>query len=158
MLLASPDPLFEEFKMPPPVRKDPFPAANFRIEIDGLTAAAFLECSGLESETEVIDYRLGTDPGPAHKIPGVRKFTNIVLKRGITTDRQLWDWYKSVLDGAVARRNFSIVLMDEKGQDVLRWNVHDGWPAKYTGPVLNAASCDVAIETLEIAHEGFELA
>ena len=144
--------------MPPPARNDPFTAFRFRVEIDGLTASAFSECYGLVSETEVIEYRSGSDRGSTRKLPGLRKFTNIVLKRGITADRQLWDWYKSVLDGAPKRRNGAIVLLDDAGQDILRWNFREGWPVKYEGPSLNASSSDVAIETIEIAHERLELA
>jgi phage tail-like protein len=144
--------------MPPPVRKDPFTAQHFRIEIDGVTAAGFVSCSGLVAETEVIDYRLGNDKTPMRKLPGLHKFTNITLKRGYTADRQLWDWYKGVLDGSVQRRSIAIVLMDDAGTDLLRWVVHNAWPTKYEGPTLNASSNDVAMETIELAHEGFELA
>lgn len=143
--------------MAPPARNDPYTAQHFRVEIDGLTAAGFVQCSGLVAETEVIDYRLGNDKAPVRKLPGVHKFSNVTLKRGITKDRQLWDWYKSVSDGAVRRRSVAIVLMDDAGNDVVRWIVHNAWPAKYEGPTLNGCANDVAIETLELAHEGLEL-
>ena len=143
--------------MPPPPRNDPYTRQHFRVEIDGLTVGAFSECSGLIAETSVIEYGTGSAPGSPHKLPGMHKFTNITLKRGITKDRQLWDWYKSVLNGAPQRKNGSIILLNEAGQEVLRWNFHQGWPAKYEGPSLNASSNDVAIETIEIAHEGLEL-
>jgi len=144
--------------MPPPARKDPFTAQHFRIEINGLTAAGFVSCTGLAAETEVIDYRLGNDKTPMRKLPGLHKFTNVTLKRGYTADRQLWDWYKGVLDGSVQRRSISIVLTDDAGIDLLRWNVHNAWPMKYEGPALNASSNDIAMETIELAHEGFEFA
>ena len=80
------------------------------------------------------------------------------MKRGYTADRQLWDWYKGILDGTVHRRSIAIVLMDDAGTDVLRWVVHNAWPMKYEGPTLNAGSNDIAMETIELAHEGFELA
>ena len=144
--------------MPPPARKDPFSAQHFRVEISGLTAAGFVSCSGLAAETEVIDYRLGNDKAPMRKLPGIHKFANVTLKRGYTADRQLWDWYKGVLDGSVQRRSISIVLMDDAGTDLLRWNVHNAWPTKYEGPTLNASGNDIAMETIELAHEGFELA
>jgi phage tail-like protein len=144
--------------MPPPSRNDPYSALNFRVEIDGITIAAFSECSGLVCETDVIEYRTGGESGSARKLPGLRKFANIVLKRGITTDRQLWNWYKTVLDGNVQRKAGSVVLLDESGQEVLRWNFRQGWPRKYEGPTLNAQTSEVAIETLEITHEGLELA
>jgi phage tail-like protein len=144
--------------MPPAPGNDPFPAQHFRIEINGLTASSFVSCSGLAAETEVLDYHLGNDKGATRKLPGLHKFGNLTLKRGYTADRQLWDWYKGVLDGAPQRRNLSIILTDETGVDLLRWNVHNAWPAKYEGPTLNASGNEVAMETIELAHEGFELA
>jgi phage tail-like protein len=144
--------------MPKPQRNDPYSAMNFLVELDGISVAAFRECSGLISELTVIEYRNGSDRGSPRKLPGMQKFTNITLKRGITKDRQLWDWHKTALDGSVQRKNGSIVLLDESGQEVLRWNFRQGWVSKYETPTLNASSNEVAIETLEIAHEGFELA
>jgi phage tail-like protein len=144
--------------MPPPTRVDPFSVLNFRLEIEGMKATAFSECTGLSSNVEIIEYRSGGEIGPSRKLPGIRKFANLTLKRGITKDRELWDWYKTVLDGAVKRRNGSIVLMDEAGNEVLRWNFRQGWPCKIEGPTLKASSSEVAIESIEIAHEGLELA
>jgi phage tail-like protein len=144
--------------MAPPKRADPYSVLHFRLEIDGIKAAAFSECSGLTSDVDVVEYRTGGETGSPRKLPGLRKYANIVLKRGITKDRELWDWYKTVLDGNVQRKAGSIVLMDDAGKDVLRWNFREGWPRKYEGPALNALSSEIAIETLEIAHEGFELA
>jgi phage tail-like protein len=144
--------------MAKPQRNDPYSAMNFLVELDGISVAAFRECSGLISELTVIEYRNGSDRGSPRKLPGMQKFTNITLKRGITKDRQLWDWHKTALDGSVQRKNGSIMLLDESGQEVLRWNFRQGWVSKYEAPTLNASSNEVAIETLEIAHEGFELA
>ena len=137
-------------------RHDPYKAFSFRVEIDGLTAASFSEVSGLESEVEVIDYREGGEPARVRKLPGLRRYTNIVLKRGLTQDTELWNWYKQVLDGDVHRRNGSVILLDEQGHEQVRWNFVDSWPCKYVGPTLNAKSSEVAIETLELAHEGIE--
>jgi phage tail-like protein len=137
-------------------RHDPYKAFNFRVEIEGITAA-FSEVSGLESEVEVIDYREGGEPTHVRKLPGLRKYGNIVLKRGLTQDAQLWNWHKQVLDGNVQRRNGSVILLDDQGNERIRWHFHDSWPCKYVGPTLNAKSNDVAIETLELAHEGIEL-
>jgi phage tail-like protein len=136
-------------------RHDPYKVFKFRVEIDGLIVAAFSEVSGLESETTVVEYRTGADH-VMRKLPGLTKYPNIVLKRGITDDMELWNWRKRIVDGNPDRRNGSIVLQDDQGQDKVRWNFYDGWPCKYDGPNLNAKSNDVAIETLELAHEGLE--
>jgi phage tail-like protein len=139
-------------------RNDPYGRFNFLLEIDGVATAGFTEVSGLSTETSVIEYREGSDRSPTRKLPGITKYSNITLKRGITKDRSLWQWRKTVMDGATQRKNGSVVLLDESRQEVARWNFHDAWPCKWEGSSLNAKSSEVAIETLELAHEGFELA
>jgi phage tail-like protein len=140
------------------LRKDPYGRFNFRLEIDGIAQAAFSEVSGLASETEVVEYREGSDlPNTVRKLPGLTKYSNIVLKRGVTTDGSLWSWYKNVINGVPDSRNGSIILRNKQGEDVLRWNFQNGWPCKWEGPVLKATSSEVAIESIEIAHEGLDL-
>lgn len=141
--------------MPSTNRHDPYAGFNFRVEIDGVVAAAFSECCGLSSETEVISYREGGDLR-IRRLPGLTKYANLVLKHGITLDRSLWDWRRTVIDGAVQRRNGSVILLDATRKEVARWNFVDAWPAKWAGPDLNAESSNVAIETLEIVHEGLD--
>ena len=143
--------------MPPPQRNDPYKAFNFLVEIEGVAHAVFSEVTGLESETAVIEYRAGGD-NVVRKLPGLTKYRNIVLRRGITQDPELWNWRKTVVEGNVDRRNGSIVLLDDKRTEVVRWNFYNGWISKWEGPDLSAKSNEVAIETLEIAHEGLELA
>jgi len=92
------------------------------------------------------------------KLAGLTKYSNIVLKRGVTDDRQLWDWHKQAIDGNVQRKNGSIVLLDRGGQEKARWNFFDGWVTKWTGPDFKAETGDIAIETIEIAHERMERA
>jgi phage tail-like protein len=135
-------------------RKDPFRAYNFLVEIDGIARAGFKECTGLDSTQDPIEYREGTDPLHARKLPGMVRYSNITLKRGITDDAELWAWRKSAMEGKVERRNGSIVLLDDTGAEKLRWNFVHGWPNKWSGPTFNASGNEIAIETLEIAHEG----
>jgi phage tail-like protein len=144
--------------MASPQRDDPYKAFNFRVEIDGVALAAFSEVSGLESETDVIEYRTGTESNTVRKLPGLTKHANLVLRRGVTQDAELWNWRKTVVDGNVDRRNGSIVLIDDDRTEVLRWNFVDGWISKWVGPTLNAKGNEVAIETIEIAHEGLSQA
>lgn len=138
-------------------RKDPYAGFNFLVEVDGITRAAFSECSGLSTDTDPIEYRDGSEDITVRKIPGLKKFANISLKRGITTDLELWNWRKTVLDGLTERKSGSIVLLNEAREEVLRWNFFEGWPTKWEGPSMNATGNEIAIETLEIAHEGLEL-
>ena len=143
--------------MPAPQRNDPYKAFNFLVEIDGIAHAVFSEVTGLESETAVIEYRAGGE-NVVRKLPGLTKFGNLTLKRGITQDAELWNWRKSIVDGDIDRRNGSIVLLDDTRSPVVRWNFRNGWICKWEGPALSAKSNEVAIETMEIAHEGLELA
>ena len=135
-------------------RKDPFRSYNFLVEIDGITRAGFRECSGLDSTQDPVEYREGNEPPTARKLPGLVKHSNISLKRGVTDDAQLWEWRKQAIDGKVQRKNGSIILLDESGAEKIRWNFREGWPTKWTGPSFNATGNEVAIETLEITHEG----
>lgn len=141
-------------------RIDPYAAFNFTVEIDGVTTAGFNEVSGLDVESDVIDYRTGERENIVTKLPGLKKNPNISLKRGFTRSDELWKWRKAVMDGKTERRSGAIVLHGEDRAPVLRWTFKDGWPSKLAGPALNAKNNEVAIETLEIAHEGlgFELA
>jgi phage tail-like protein len=140
--------------MPVGDRKDPFRAYNFLVELDGITRAGFRECSGLDSTQDAVDYREGNDPHTARKLPGLVKHSNITLKWGVTDDAQLWAWRKTVIDGKVERKNGSIILLDDTGAEQVRWNFREGWPTKWTGPSFNATGNEVAIESLEIVHEG----
>lgn len=139
-------------------RNDPYSRFNFLLEIDGVVKAGFSEVSGLSTETDVIDYREGSEPATVRKLPGLTRYSNITLKRGVTKDKSLWQWRKAVIDGKVQRSSGSVILLDESRQPVLVWNFREGWPCKWEGPSLTAKTSDVAIETIEIAHEGLELA
>jgi phage tail-like protein len=139
-------------------RVDPYANFNFLVEIDGITQAGFQEASGLGAEVSVIEYREGNDKTNAvRKLPGLARYSSIVLKRGFTQDKSLWNWFKSVLDGSVHRASGTITLLDSARNPVLRWRFREGWPSKWEGPNLNGRSNEVAIETLVIEHEGLEL-
>jgi phage tail-like protein len=138
-------------------RNDPYAAFNFIVEIENVTVAGFHEVSGLTTETDAIDYRNGDEENIVRKLPGLKKVTPIAMKRGYTDSIELWEWRKKVLDGKTERQSGSVVLLDEARQAVLRWNFREGWPSKWEGPSLNAKNNEVAIETLEIQHEGLVL-
>lgn len=144
--------------VPAPPRDDPSKDFNFSIEIDGISLAGFSEVGGLENETAVIEYRVGGEPNTVRKLPGLTKYANIVLRRGITQDAELWSWRKNIIEGRADRRNGAIVLLDDEGAEVVRWNFFQGWICKWEGPALNARGNGVAIETIAIAHERLERA
>jgi phage tail-like protein len=134
-------------------RVDPYRGFNFLVEIDGITQAGFQEVDSLDSSTDPIEYREGADPNHARKLPGLNKYSAITLKRGITDSDELWKWRATVVSGKMVRKNGSIILRDDSGQEKIRWNFLNGWPSKWTGPALNATNSAVAIESLEITHE-----
>jgi phage tail-like protein len=149
--------------MPPVIREDPYGGYNFLVTVNGVSddgtavKGSFTEASGLEVEVTPIDYRNGSEDIRVRKIPGLKKFTNITLKRGITGDIDFWNWILVAMRGQVRRADGSVVLLDESRQEVMRWNFTRGYPSKYTGPGLNAANNEIAMETLEICHEGLEI-
>lgn len=138
-------------------RNDPYSAFNFLIEIEGVTAAGFSECSGLTMETDPIEYRNGDEDITVRKLPGLKKFTNISFKRGFTDAKELFQWRKTVMDGKTERKSGSIVLLNEAREPALRWNFREGWPNKLEGPSFNAKNNEVAIETLEIVVEDLQM-
>lgn len=139
-------------------RDDPYQHYNFLVEIDGVQRAGFSEVGGLNTETDVIDYREGSDLSlNVRKLTGLRKYTAVSLKRGYTQNTELWLWRKDIINGIVKRRTIDIVLRSEDQQEVLRWRVKEGFISKWTGPVLNAKTNEVAIEEIEIQNEGIEL-
>ncbi len=139
-------------------RTDPYRGYNFAVEIDGITSAAFKDCSGLDTSQSEQTYREGTDATLVQrKIPGLVTVSNITLSRGVTADRELWDWRGQAAGGEVERKNISVVLRDDTGAEKIRWNLRECWPTKWTGPSLDATADALAIEALEITHEGIEV-
>jgi phage tail-like protein len=140
------------------VREDPYRTFNFLVEIDNTPVAGFSEVSGLTGDGDVIEYREGSERRlSVRKLTGLRKFANITLKRGLTTSRVLWRWRLNVLEGRTDRRNGTIVLLDEERNRVVEWQFENGWIMKYEGPALNAKGNEVAIESIEVAHEGLRI-
>lgn len=139
------------------VRNDPYGNYNFLVEIDGITRAAFHEASGMDSSIDIIEHREGGSLTPL-KLPGQTKYSNIVLKWGLSIDTDLEQWHQDTVDGDIQRKNGSVVLLDRRGQEVARWNFVNAWPAKWTGASLTAEGNDVFIDTMELAHEGISRA
>jgi phage tail-like protein len=138
--------------------RQPYRTYNFRVEIDGIGEAQFAEVVVPSAEIAVVEYREGADKTSAtRKLPGRVSYGNVVLKRGITADLSLYQWFRAVSQGDFQPRNALIVLLDAQREDVRRWLARDAWPVKYHGPALNAKNNEVAIETLELAVEEIEI-
>lgn len=137
-------------------REHPYPNHNFAVDIGLGEAIGFSEVDLPAGEIEVIEYREGNERSTVRRLPGLRKYTNLTLKRGVTGNLELFEWWQAVCDGQLLRRNVVITLLDEQRQPVQRWKLRDAWPAKLDYGRLDALGNEVAIETLELAHEGFE--
>lgn len=140
-------------------RKDPYRQFRFLLEIDGIVQAGFSEVTIPDTTSEPIEYREGNESTTVRKLPGLTKYGNVTLKWGITDSLELYEnWRKPVEDGkmADARKNVAIILMDEEGSPAARWEFVEAWPSKYDAPDLNAKGTDVAVETLEVVHEGMK--
>ena len=139
-------------------RDDPFRNFKFRVEIDGVAEAAFSEVAIGETSTEAIDYREGNEPNHVRKLPGLTKYGNITLKRGVTDSQVIYQWHKDIVDGKIGekRKSITIVVIDEAGKDKARFVVSECWPTKYDPSDLNAKGNEVFIELLELVNEGIE--
>jgi phage tail-like protein len=139
-------------------RIDPYKNFRFLLEIDSIVQGGFAECSGFGSNVEVIEYREGGEPKTVRKLPGKVSYPDISLKWGLTDSRELYDWHLAAVDGPIQRKNGSIILQDDEGQERVRWNFFNAWPSKWDGPDFNAKGTDVAIETLTVSCERVERA
>ena len=142
--------------MPTGERKDPYKNFRFLVEIDGIVQAGFSEASIPDTTQEPIEYREGNQTPTVRKLPGLIKYGNLTLKWGITDSLDLYEWRKMVEQGKTkdARRNLAVILMDEEGNTASRWEFAEAWPSKYDAPDLDGKGNDIAVETLEIVHEG----
>lgn len=141
--------------MPLGDRKDPISGFNFAVEISGLIVAGFSEVSGLQAEIEVQEYREGGVNGYIHKLAGPARYpSNLILRKGIADSTELWSWYREVSRGTIRRKPLDVVLFDSNRDEKRRWKFQNAYPVKWLGPDLKAASSDVAVEVLELAHEG----
>ena len=105
---------------------------------------------------DVIEYREGADPTHVRKLPGLTKYGNIILKRGITKSLELYQWHRQIVSGQINRKNVAVVVIDESGADQARFQVSEAWPVKYDPSDLNGKGNEVLIELLELANEGIE--
>jgi len=136
----------------------PLPKFHFQVEWGG-TKIGFTEVSGLDVETEVIEYRHGASPEYSKtKMPGLHKFSNITMKRGtFKSDNEYYNWWNTVKLNTIERRDITIKLLDEEHNPVVTWKVKNAWPVKVQSTDLKADGNEVAIESIELAHEGLTI-
>jgi phage tail-like protein len=139
-------------------REDPLVGFQFALEVEGKLSGYFTEAAGIGSEHEIIEHKIVTEDGHeiVQKIPGRLKWQDVTLKRGITSDMQIWDWRAQVEQGDLetARTNCSVVMFDRNYQEVARWNFENAWPLKVTGPSIKSDSNEFGVEEVVLVHEG----
>lgn len=141
-----------------PTTEDPLVAFNFQLEVQGTINGFFTEISGIGSEHEIIEHKAMTATGQevVKKIPGRLKWNSITLKRGLTSNMDIWEWRKQVETGGIdgARFNGSIIMTDQSGAPVAQWDFQNAWPSKVSGPAPKADGNEVGVEecTLEIEY------
>jgi phage tail-like protein len=139
-------------------QEDPLLGLNFFLELEGKLTGYFMEANGIGSEHEVVEHKVVDKQGHeiVRKIPGRLKWTDVTLKRGITSDLDIWKWRDEVLKGDMktARMNCSITMMDRNYSPVATWHLTNAWPSKVTGPAMKSDGNDIGVEELVLVHEG----
>lgn len=141
--------------------KEPRPASHFKLTLGGKeSAGVFREISGLDNESDIVEHKYVDEQGKQaiRKVVGATKWSNLALKRGVDENLTLWKWRQQVIDGDVdgARTDGQIQLLDYKGAVISTYKFLQGWPTKYSGGTLSATSNEVALEEIQICHEGLE--
>jgi len=139
--------------------KDSFFAKYFSIELEGIESAKFLYCEGLEAYTSVFEINEGGLNTNSHKFTGKIRYPNIILKNGVTENSDLFNWFKDTgsADKKIERKNGSIIMYNPKGEEIKRWNFFKAIPCRWKGPILGFKEKIIAVESIEIAHEGLEI-
>ena len=136
----------------------PLPKFYFQVKIAD-QEVAFQEVSGLDIEAQVIEYRHGNSKEfSTIKMPGIKKSGNVTLKRGVFKgDNTFWDWFNAIKMNTIERKEVVISLLDQEGSPTMVWTLKNAWPTKITGTDLKSDGNEVAVETLEVAHEGITI-
>jgi phage tail-like protein len=138
---------------------NPYGVFNFIVKISGYASAAFAECALPSASIEVMEYRDGNDlMDNVHKLPGLVRYGNLVLKRGLTTSMDLWNWFSSFATGTGTMQTVTVTLLDGGKTPIMKWEFTNAWPVKYESPILDGKKSALAIETLEIAVDGMQVA
>lgn len=135
-------------------RTDPYLGFRFRVELDSLDVAGFSEVEGLEIELETETYEEGGVNRYTHTLPKRFSYPNLTLRHGLSDSEELWKWMTDAVHGSIERKSGRIILLDRTGQEVRGWEFREGYPVRWDGPELAADQGAVAIEALEIAHNG----
>jgi phage tail-like protein len=135
-----------------------WPMPKFRFSVDlspELKNVAFQEVSGMDAESQIIEYRKSNSPlFSTEKMPGISKYGNVTMKRGVfVNDNSFWNWHNEISMNTIKRRTILIKLLDEAGKVAMQWQLNNAWPTKVTSTDLKSDGNEVAVDTIEFAHE-----
>ena len=136
-----------------------FTANRFWVEIDNILEAVFVECSGLQATTEVLTVKEGGLNSHVHHLPTRTTFSNLTLKRGMSSSLKFWNWYQSTVNGKVETQDMSIILYSpgDAGIPVRSWLVSGAYPVKWSAPTFNAKTQEFAVESVELTYDWFKI-
>ncbi len=137
---------------------DPYRAYNFKLDIQGVNEGHFTECSGLGIKIENLLYREAGDPPRVRCLPGKVTHGEVTLRYGLTTSSEMWQWFESGVSGKVDRKDISVLMLDETGDEVIRWNLFRAWISEWQGVPLDAMGHAAAVESMTIVFERLERA
>jgi phage tail-like protein len=138
---------------------DPYRNNHFRVTIDNIASIDFAEITLPEGTAEIVEYREGGDKGPARKLVGTIRYSNLILRRGVTASNDLFAWWSNISNGISDRRNIAIALLDNELNEVKRWRITNAWPCRFAvSPLIAGGEAAVLIETLECAVERWDAA
>lgn len=138
-------------------RQDPYAGFRFLVEIEGLVVGGFADVGGLQAEIDADEYREGGNRDYVHTLPKGTKYPRLVLKRGVTDSKTLWDWQTRVRSGRIERHTVHIILLDEDRSRKWDWRCVDAYPVKWSGPELEADGRAIAVESIELVHNGIRV-
>jgi phage tail-like protein len=144
-------------RTPRPITEESISNCRFYVFIDDKEQAIFTEVSGLELQMDVFEYQEGGNNAFVHQLPGRTKVGRLTLKRGMTCSNDFLLWQLQIASGDMQRRNVSVAAFDVSGEEVVRWNFDRAYPVKWSGPAFDASGSGVAVETLELAHDGMKI-
>jgi phage tail-like protein len=136
---------------------DPYRNYNFKLEIQGVAQGHFTECANVGIRVQAISYREGGAQQVVHRVPGPVEYADVTLRYGLTSSKELWNWFQTAVKGSVERKNVSVVMLGSDGvAEVMRWNLVNAWPREWRGAPLDARGAEIAIETLTLVFETLE--
>jgi phage tail-like protein len=137
-------------------RQDPYLGSRFVVEVESMFVGSFAEVSGLELQVETETYAEGGVNTHSHELPSRASSPNLVCKRGLTDSTLFWEWTRGTVDGTVVRKNGLVFLLNAAGAPAWGWGFTNAYPVKWTGPTFTADQGEVAVEALELAHDGLK--